>query len=107
MALQIILNKHMYDTSFWIFDTNFWLTPNKRLCFFETWEFSLLNINLLKIFNLIYILFPYPEYHMVSLCEHKCQGRSVELHDRVADDDGPLLQPATGRNYSMFYLHDE
>lgn len=44
---------------------------------------------------------------MVSLYEHKCQGRSVELHDRVADDDGPLLQPATGRNYSMSYLHDE
>lgn len=44
---------------------------------------------------------------MVSLCEHKCQGRSVELHDRVGDDDGPLLQPATGRNYSMSYLHDE
>ena len=29
----------------------------------------------------------YPEYHMVSLYVHKCQGQSVILHGHVADDD--------------------
>lgn len=92
-----------FESSIQTFD---WL-PIKGYVSLKHENFLYININLLKIFNLIYILFPYPECHMVSLCEHKCQGRSVELHDRVADDDGPLLQPATGRNYSMFYLHDE